>query len=131
MAIIALIARRRNFPVGDKVPLREIPGITMRAFPALMMPVVLLGFIYSGVTTPTEAAAIAAAYAFLISALLYRSITLSQHLRVAAVERPHHRLDRHADRRGDGVQLRGDGREHPAVAERLPAGASTCRRSAS
>ena len=39
---------------------------------ALMMPVVLLGFIYSGVTTPTEAAAIAAAYAFLISAFLYR-----------------------------------------------------------
>ena len=47
MAIIALIARRRNFPVGERVPLREIPGITVRAFPALMMPVVLLGFIYS------------------------------------------------------------------------------------
>jgi C4-dicarboxylate transporter DctM subunit len=77
MAIIALIARRRNFPVGDKVPLAEIPGITVRAFPALMMPVVLLGFIYSGVTTPTEAAAIAAAYAFLISALLYRDITVA------------------------------------------------------
>jgi tripartite ATP-independent transporter DctM subunit len=76
MALIAAIARRRDFPVGDKVPLREIPGITVRAFPALMMPVVLLGFIYSGVTTPTEAAAIAAAYAFLISALLYRSVTL-------------------------------------------------------
>jgi len=76
MAIIALIARRRNFPVGDRIPLRELPGITVRAFPALMMPVVLLGFIYSGVTTPTEAAAIAAAYAFLISAFLYRDITV-------------------------------------------------------
>ena len=41
-----------------------------------MMPVVLLGFIYSGITTPTEAAAIAAAYALLISALLYREVTL-------------------------------------------------------
>jgi tripartite ATP-independent transporter DctM subunit len=39
------------------------------------MPVVLLGGIYSGVTTPTEAAAIAAAYAFLISWLLYRTVT--------------------------------------------------------
>jgi C4-dicarboxylate transporter DctM subunit len=76
MAIIALIARRRDFPVGERIPLRELPGITIRAFPALMMPVVLLGCIYSGVTTPTEAAAIAAAYAFLISALLYRSITV-------------------------------------------------------
>jgi C4-dicarboxylate transporter, DctM subunit len=76
MAIIAIMARRRNFPVGDRIAVRELPGITVRAFPALMMPVVLLGCIYSGVTTPTEAAAIAAAYAFLISALLYREVTL-------------------------------------------------------
>ena len=39
-----------------------------------MMPVVLLGGIYGGVMTPTEAAAVAAAYALLISAFLYRSI---------------------------------------------------------
>ncbi len=76
MAIIAITARKRNFPVEKPVPLRELPGITVRAFPALMMPVVLLGCIYSGVTTPTEAAAIAAAYAFVISAALYRGITL-------------------------------------------------------
>jgi C4-dicarboxylate transporter DctM subunit len=76
MTIIALIARRRNFPVGDRIALREFHGITVRAFPALMMPVVLLGFIYSGVTTPTEGAAIAAAYAFLISSLLYREVTV-------------------------------------------------------
>jgi C4-dicarboxylate transporter DctM subunit len=76
MGIIAATARRRNFPVGDKIPLRDMPGITLRAIPALMMPVVLLGCIYSGITTPTEAAALAAAYAFLISALLYREVTL-------------------------------------------------------
>jgi tripartite ATP-independent transporter DctM subunit len=76
MGIIVSSARRRKFPVEEPVPLRELPGVTLRAFPALMMPVVLLGGIYSGVTTPTEAAAIAAAYAFLISALLYRSVTL-------------------------------------------------------
>lgn len=77
MGIIISSARRRNFPVEAPTPLRELPGITLGAFPALMMPVVLLGGIYSGVTTPTEAAAIAAAYAFLISALLYRTVTLS------------------------------------------------------
>jgi C4-dicarboxylate transporter, DctM subunit len=74
MAIIAVIARKRNFPVEKPTPLRELPGITISAFPALMMPVVLLGCIYTGVTTPTEAAAVAAAYAFVISALFYRSI---------------------------------------------------------
>lgn len=75
MALIAWIARRRNFPVERPVPLREIPRITFHAFPALMMPVVLLGGIYSGITTPTEAAAIAAGYALLISVVLYRSVT--------------------------------------------------------
>jgi tripartite ATP-independent transporter DctM subunit len=75
MAIVAITARRKNFPVEAPVPLREFPGITVRAFPALMMPVVLLGGIYGGVMTPTEAAAVAAAYAFAISAMLYRSIS--------------------------------------------------------
>ncbi|MCC7040448.1 MAG: TRAP transporter large permease [Burkholderiales bacterium] len=76
MALIAHMAKRRNFPVEEKVPLRELPGITWRATPALLMPIVLLGCLYSGVTTPTEAAAVAALYALLISAFLYRSVTL-------------------------------------------------------
>ncbi|QGZ37541.1 TRAP transporter large permease [Stappia indica] len=75
MLLVVLTARRRAFPVETPVPLREIPGITVKALPALMMPVVLLGGIYSGMTTPTEAAAIAAAYAFLISVLVYRTVT--------------------------------------------------------
>lgn len=43
-----------------------------------MMPVVLLGGIYSGVMTPTEAAAVAALYAFVVSLVLYRSISARQ-----------------------------------------------------
>jgi tripartite ATP-independent transporter DctM subunit len=75
MGLIAVTARRRNFPVEERVPLRELPRITREAFPALMMPVILLGCLYSGITTPTEAAAVAAAYALVVSALLYRSIS--------------------------------------------------------
>ncbi|UIJ72653.1 TRAP transporter large permease [Aurantimonas sp. HBX-1] len=78
MILVVYTARRRNFPVETPVPVRELPGITIRAFPSLMMPVVLLGGIYGGVMTPTEAAAAAAAYAFLISVLLYRSVTARQ-----------------------------------------------------
>jgi len=74
MGLVAFTAKRRNFPVERAVPLRELPGITWEAFPALMMPVILLGCLYSGVTTPTEAAAVAALYALLVSAFLYRSI---------------------------------------------------------
>jgi tripartite ATP-independent transporter DctM subunit len=78
MVINSIMAHRKNFPVEKPIPLREWPKITIEAFPALMMPVILLGGIYSGVMTPTEAAAVAAAYAFLISAFLYRSVTLRQ-----------------------------------------------------
>ena len=74
MALIAFTAKRRNFPVEKPIPLRELPRVTWDAFPALMMPVILLGCLYSGVTTPTEAAAAAAAYALLVSAFLYRTV---------------------------------------------------------
>ena len=76
MGLIAITARRRNFPVEAKIPLRELPRITWEAFPALLMPVILFGLLYSGITTPTEAAAAAAAYALLASVLLYRSVGL-------------------------------------------------------
>lgn len=77
MAIVAYHARVRHFPVEEPTPIRKLPMITWRALPTLMMPVVLLGGIYTGVTTPTEAAAVAAAYALLISAALYRSVSLA------------------------------------------------------
>jgi tripartite ATP-independent transporter DctM subunit len=60
------MARRRNFPVEAAVPWRQLPRITWYALPALMMPVVLLGGIYGGVMTPTEAAAVAALYALVV-----------------------------------------------------------------
>jgi C4-dicarboxylate transporter DctM subunit len=77
-ALIAVTARRRGFPVEARVPLREIPCITWRALPALLMPVILLGCLYSGITTPTEAAAVAALYAVLVAAFLYFSIGLKE-----------------------------------------------------
>jgi C4-dicarboxylate transporter DctM subunit len=74
MALIHYLAKRRGFPVEAPVPLREMPRVTREAFPALMLPVILLGCLYSGITTPTEAAGVAAAYALLISAGLYRAM---------------------------------------------------------
>ena len=75
MVMNAVIARRRNFPVEAAVPVRKLPALTLRALPALMMPLVLLGGIYGGVMTPTEAAAVAALYALVVSVVLYRSVT--------------------------------------------------------
>ncbi|MCD7059582.1 TRAP transporter large permease [Pelagibacterium xiamenense] len=74
----AIMARRYNFPVEEAVPVRELPKATLNAIPALLMPVILLVGIYGGVTTPTEAAALAALYAFVVSIVLYRSISPRQ-----------------------------------------------------
>ncbi len=75
MFMNTVISHRRGFGQEDPVPIRELPGITVRAFPALLMPVILLTCIYTGVTTPTEAAAIAALYALIVAAGLYRAIS--------------------------------------------------------
>ena len=75
MAAVVLIARRRDFPVEPPVPLRAMPRLTLRAGPALLLPVILLGAIYGGATTPTEAAAVAAAYALLLALVVYRSLS--------------------------------------------------------
>lgn len=64
--------------VDEIATLRQIPGITARAFPALLLPVILLAGIYGGVTTPTEAAAVAAFYALLVATLLYRAISVQK-----------------------------------------------------
>lgn len=76
MAMNSWISHRRGFATEAPVPLRDLPRVTGRAFPALLMPAILLYGIYGGVTTPTEAAAVAAAYALLLSAVFYRSLRM-------------------------------------------------------
>ena len=76
MAMNTYISHKRGFPVDEVVPVREIPALTVRAFPALLMPVILLYGIYGGATTPTEAAAVAAAYALVLAAFFYRSLSI-------------------------------------------------------
>lgn len=78
MVMNFIIAHRRNFPTDNAVPLRDMPGVTFRAIPALLLPVILLGGIYGGVMTPTEAAAVAAFYALFVSAAFYRSVKAGQ-----------------------------------------------------
>lgn len=69
---VAFIAGRRNYPRGTVVTIRQFLRTTVRAFPALMTPVILLAGIYTGVVTPTEAGALAGLYALAISMLVYR-----------------------------------------------------------
>ena len=76
MGLNVFMSHRRGFGREEPVPLRDLPKLTVQATPALLMPFILLFCLYSGITTPTEAAAIAALYALVIAAGLYRAIKL-------------------------------------------------------
>ncbi|OJI94328.1 tripartite ATP-independent transporter DctM subunit [Planktotalea frisia] len=76
MIMNGYLARKRGFALEEPVPLKALPRRTADAFPALLMPVILLYGIYGGVTTPTEAAAVAAFYALVLAILFYRALSL-------------------------------------------------------
>lgn len=78
MVYIAYISNKRKYPMGDPFILRKFLHATFIALPALLTPVILLGGIYSGFVTPTEAGALAAFYAIVISMLVYRSLGARQ-----------------------------------------------------
>ncbi|MCQ2436980.1 MAG: TRAP transporter large permease, partial [Clostridia bacterium] len=76
LIIIALVqAYKRKYPKGVKFELKNIARTFVRAIPAILMPVIILVGIFSGVFTPSEAAAIAVIYAILVSAFIYRDLT--------------------------------------------------------
>jgi C4-dicarboxylate transporter, DctM subunit len=78
MIVIGLVSRRRNFPREVRTTWGQMPAIFGQALLPIALPAILLGLIYSGVTTPTEAAAIAASYALLLALVVYRTLRLQQ-----------------------------------------------------
>jgi tripartite ATP-independent transporter DctM subunit len=76
MLWIAMIARQRNLPFGQKISLSQLPVVLWRAALPLTLPVMLLGGIWSGVFSPTESAAMAGLWAIVIGAFIYRNLGL-------------------------------------------------------
>ena len=70
-----IISQKRKYPMGQAQTFKQFVKNTVIAFPALFTVVLLLGGIYSGVCTPTEAGALASAYAIVIGFLVYRSLS--------------------------------------------------------
>lgn len=70
--------RRNDIGVKIKFSFKNLVQQFLRAIPALMVPIIILGGMFTGYVTPTEAAGIAVLYAILISILLYKHITVSQ-----------------------------------------------------
>jgi tripartite ATP-independent transporter DctM subunit len=74
MVYVFFISHKRNYPSGVIMSLRQFLRATLIALPALLTVILLLWGIYGGVCTPTEAGALASAYALLIGFLVYRSL---------------------------------------------------------
>ncbi len=68
--------------VTERVPVKVFLKAFWDAIAALMMPVIILGGIYGQFCTPTEAASLACVYAFIISAVVYRELSLRELSRV-------------------------------------------------
>ena len=75
MVVVHLIAVKRNMPRDEPVPRSQWAGLVFRGALPLSMPIVLLGGIYSGAFTPTEAAAVAALHALILAAVVFRALT--------------------------------------------------------
>ena len=76
MVYVAFIAKRRNYPKGERYALRAFTIMTLKSLPALFTPIILLGGIYTGIVTPTEAGALAGLWALLMALLVYRILGL-------------------------------------------------------
>jgi tripartite ATP-independent transporter DctM subunit len=76
MATIALIAPRMGLPASAPMSRSEILRALAGAILPMTLPVVLLGGIWSGIFTPTEAAAVGAIWAFILSAVVFRALDL-------------------------------------------------------
>jgi tripartite ATP-independent transporter DctM subunit len=75
MGLVAVQARIQNFPTQPKPTLKEAIVVTRDAGPTLLLPAILLGGIYSGAVTPTEAAAVAAFVALVLAIFWYRTMS--------------------------------------------------------
>jgi tripartite ATP-independent transporter DctM subunit len=88
MGLCLIIARRNNFPKGEPVAPRQALKIAIQAFWGLLTVFIILGGILGGVFTPTESAAVACIYAFVITMFVYRDYKWSElHLLVGRVVR--------------------------------------------
>lgn len=74
--------RKKNYPIMKRATAKEIWQATKEAFPALMMPVIIMGGILSGMFTPTEAGVIACVYAYIIAKFVYKRMDFKTFKRV-------------------------------------------------
>ncbi|MCB8839832.1 TRAP transporter large permease [Aurantimonas sp. VKM B-3413] len=83
MLMVAVYARRRGYPRDQAFSVSVLGSSFLRAFLALLTPIIIVGGILSGAFTPTEAAIAACAWAMILGVLVYRTLTWRRFLRVS------------------------------------------------
>jgi len=78
MIMVFFYAQRRNYPAGKKATLKEILVSFRQAFLPLLTPIIILGGIYTGGFTPTEASVVAVLYAILVGVIVYRDLPVRE-----------------------------------------------------
>lgn len=79
MGITWYISKKRNYPVANRrATFKERVQATRLAFWPLLTPIILIGGILTGIFTPTEAAAVAAGYAFIVSLFVTRTLKFNE-----------------------------------------------------
>jgi C4-dicarboxylate transporter DctM subunit len=113
-------ARKFNYPRQPKASWGERVQGLRESIWGLLLIVVVMGGIYTGMFTPTEAAAMSAVYAFVVAVFVYKDLGLKDVPKVLLSQRQHERdAALHHHQRG-AVQLPHDAREHPAGDGRVP-----------
>jgi len=82
MVMNHILALKRNYPRNIGFSLKEIATTAIHAFWGLFAPLILLGGIFGGVFTPTEAAVIAIGYSLIIGGLVYKGLTWKKIIRI-------------------------------------------------
>ncbi|MDH3275555.1 MAG: TRAP transporter large permease subunit [Gammaproteobacteria bacterium] len=77
MITVAVIARNQDMPRQERASFKTVVKTFREALWGLMLVVIILGGIYAGIFTPTEAAAVSAVYAFFIAVFVYRDISMN------------------------------------------------------
>ena len=78
IAIALYQAYQNNYPKGAPFSIRNVGKTFLKAIPGILMPAIILGGIFSGYFTPSEAAAVAVVYALLVSTFVYRDMSLKK-----------------------------------------------------
>lgn len=85
LLVCTIMAYRHGYPAGARHSRTELWQSLREALPALLMPVIILGGIFGGLVTPTEAGALAVGYGLLAGFVIYRSLNLKDLIKIFIV----------------------------------------------